>query len=77
MEQAKEYRYTIREDRLKTEEGTVYTGYGIEIWEAGIRIQSVPDIFLHISDAEELAALCNQLQLEPIHFMEVAEDRLP
>lgn len=77
MEQTARYRYTIRKDSLQTEEGIAYTGYGIEIWEAGIRIQSVPDIFLHISDAEELAALCNQLQLEPIHFMEVAEDRLP
>ncbi len=77
MEQPQEYRYTVREDRLKTEEGINYTGYGIEIWEAGRRIQSVPDIFLHISNAEELADLCNRLQLNPIHFREVAEDRLP
>ena len=77
MEQTKEYRYTIREDRLKTEEGAIYTGYGIEIWKAGKRIQSVPDIFLHIFDAEALAELCNRLQLDPIHFREVAEDSLP
>ena len=77
MEQTKEYRYTIREDRLKTEEGDYYTGYGIEIWEAGERIQSVPDIFLPIYDAEALADLCNRLQLAPIHFREVAEDYLP
>ncbi len=77
MEQTKEYRYTIREDRLKTEEENVYTGYGIEIWETEKRIQSVPDIFLHIYDAEALAELCNRLQLDPIHFKEVAEDCLP
>ena len=71
------YLYTVREDHLKTEEGDHYTVYGIEIWEAGERIQSVPDIFLHIYDVEALAALCNRLQLDPIHFREVAEDYLP
>lgn len=77
MEQLQEYRYTVRKDHLKTEEGIHYTGYGIEIWQARKRIQSVPDIFLHIYDAEALADLCNRLQLDPIHFREVAEDRLP
>lgn len=76
MEQTQEYRYTTRKDQLITEDGTHYTGYGIEIWSAGKRIQSVPDIFLHNSDAEKLARLCNQLRLDPIHFMEVAEDWL-
>ncbi len=76
MEQTPKYRYTIRKDRLTAEDGSLYTGYGIEIWEAGRRIKSVPDIFLHISDAEELAELCNRLGLDPIHFSEVVENQL-
>ena len=58
-------------------EGDQYIGYGIEIWKAGERIQSVPDIFLHIYDAKTLADLCNRIQLDPIHFSDVVEDCLP
>ena len=71
------YQYTVREDYIKTKEGDQYIGYGIEIWKAGERIQSVPDIFLHIYDAKTLADLCNRIQLDPIHFSDVVEDCLP
>ena len=77
MKQTYEYRYTLRKDRLTGKDGSSYIGYGIEAWKAGERIESVPDIFLQISDTERLIELCNQLQLSPTQLREVVEDRLP
>ncbi len=77
MKQTYKYRYTLRKDRFTGEDGSNYIGYGIEAWKAGERIESVPNIFLHISDAEKLTELCNRLQLSPTQLREVVEDRLP
>lgn len=71
--------YRLRSDKKVDEEegtGTVYTVYGIEVWEKGRCIQSIEDVFLDLHSAEEFVLLCNQLKLNRVHLMDAVMDAL-
>ena len=65
--------YKIREDTIFDDSGTLVTVYGLDILDHGI---SIPDIFTSRSAAEAFIKLCNQLDISPVHIMEVIEDIL-
>lgn len=76
MNNSNKWIYKIRADTISSESGKKYIVYGIELWSYGKRILSIPDVFLSFFKAENLINLCNTLQLDPIHIMEVLEDFL-
>ena len=53
--------------------GNSHTVYGIETINKTI---SVPDIFTDESTASHFVALCNELDLSPIHIHDVIDDLL-
>lgn len=74
------YTYRVREDLLYDDRGRLHTVYGIEVLEEPsgrlLTEYTVSDLFTERERAEALTALCNELELEPVHLMDVAEDAL-
>ena len=73
-----QYHYRTRTDRYTDEDDTIILVYGIEVYEndATAPIMVLKDVFTRQSQAEELAELCNRLELDPIHLTDVVEDLL-
>ncbi len=70
------YTYKVRVDIKHDEDGRVHTVYGIDLLCNDDIVKSLPDIFFDRSRAEQLAELCNSLDLSPLHLEDVAEDAL-
>ena len=69
--------YTNRESFYAEGVGT-FTAYGIGVREndpcSGKTLNYIPNVFLDRQKAERLAAMCNHLKLDPLHFFDVVED---
>ena len=79
----RKYHYQIRKDvKVLEEEAREYIAYGIEAKELcangaeGTVVACVEDIFLEEEAARALADLCNELELDPLHLYDVAEDAI-
>lgn len=72
------YTYQIREDLFCDEDGTLVPIYGIEVFSPSspTPLFSYSDLFTRRHQAEELIALCNRLELDPVHLIDVIEDAL-
>ena len=70
------YKYVIRQDVVADEEGTEYTVWGVDLFENGALLESVPDVFFEREKAEYYIGLFNELELDPIHLYDVIEDIL-
>ncbi len=67
-----EYQLVTAEKSLN---GQNYVCYGIRLICAGTEV-TVEDLSLDREEVEELVALCNRLELSPVHFRDVIEDFL-
>lgn len=69
--------YTVKES-FYTEEAGAFTAYGIGVCEnnqcSRKTLRYIPNVFLDQQKAERLAAMCNYLNLDPLHFFDVVED---
>ena len=65
--------YQVTQDLFSDENDQTYTAFGIEYPEEDLYI---PDVFLDRERAEEFVALCNKLDLNPLHIFDVLEDIL-
>lgn len=72
------YCYKVMEQQAYNEYIGTFTTYGIGVWES-----SRPECLLRVADvttdrveAENLAQLCNEAGLEPIHLADVVENFL-
>lgn len=66
------------EELLYSEEIGSFTAYGIGACEKNEcekkKLIYISNIFLEKQKAEQLAAMCNRLQLSPLHLRNVVED---
>ncbi len=62
--------------RIIEENGARSAEYGIVLLENGAEVMRVPKICDSRRDIEALAALLNELQIEPCHFEDIIEDYL-
>lgn len=68
------YEYELTKWRYIAE-GKFHTGYGIALKGNGIYdAVYISDITANREKAEKIIALCNELQLSPIHLQEVVDD---
>lgn len=68
------YEYELTKGRYIIE-GKFHTGYGIALKASGIYdAVCFSDITTNREKAEKIIALCNELQLSPIHLQEVVCD---
>lgn len=65
--------YKVTQDLVTNENDQTYTAFGIEYPEEDLYI---PDVFFDRERAEEFVALCNKLDLNPLHIFDVLEDIL-
>lgn len=71
------YSYCLRTDTISDELGQAYSVYGVEaISHQGEVLQSFPDIFFNLEKAKSFVELCNNEDLELIHFADVIENVL-
>ena len=70
------YKYVIRQDVVADEEGTEYTVWGVDLFENGTLLESVPDVFFEREKADYYIGLFNELELDPVHLYDVIEDIL-
>lgn len=70
------YTYMVRVDIIHDEDNCAHTVYGIDLFADKEIVQSLPDIFFERQKAKELVALCNALDLSPLHLIDVAEDAI-
>ena len=72
------YRYQIRTDHRTDEDGIAIAVYGIEVYQdtSTEPMTVLKDLFTRRSQVEELADLCNRLELDPVHLTDVVEDML-
>ncbi|MCD8026413.1 MAG: DUF6514 family protein [Clostridiales bacterium] len=52
------------------------SGYGIDVFDNTALIKSIDNFTDSKSDAEKIADLCNELQVEPCHLEDIIEDYL-
>ena len=69
-------RWGMKSYRIIEEKGATRAEYGIILLENGTEAMRVPKISENRRDIEKLAALLNELQIEPCHFEDVVEDYL-
>ncbi len=72
-----EYKYSICSGIYRLE-GKAHIGYGISVTDidSNGEIAKIEDISTSKEDIEKLVALCNSLQLSPLHIQDVIEDFL-
>ena len=74
------YRYLPIKERLYMDEIGEYISFGIRVIQdtdsEKAEILYVSDVSLDFDFVNQLTELCNTLQLEPIHLLDVIEDRL-
>lgn len=68
--------YKVSQNEIYDEDGKAHTVYGIEAWSSDTCVKSVTDIFFDRQKAENMAALCNRLEVSSVHLTDVAEDAL-
>ena len=64
------YFYHVAETKVMDERGVLHARYGLAA------TASMPDMFAERERAEQLARLCNELELSIIHFPDVVEDAI-
>lgn len=67
-------KYYIIKDSFLSENGEIYITYGIELREKKRVIKRISDISMSKRKIKNLCKLCNRLNLDEIHFADVAED---
>lgn len=65
--------FAVFEEMIKDDDCGSYVTYGIEYLGQEERV-AVSDISLDKDEVQSLADLCNELELDPIHLLDVAED---
>ena len=65
--------YELFEEEIVSQELGKYTAYGITYKKDNDRV-TISDLSLDKDKANELVCLCNQLNLEPVHLYDAAED---
>ncbi len=69
--------YRLRKDVIADETGKKYLVFGIEVVDCfSTLVQSIPDVFFSLEEAENFIHLCNAEGLEPIHLINVIEDAI-
>ncbi len=72
--------YEIFDERLNKPDIGEYTAYGVLIYRTAAKekalIAKISDVTTDLERAEKLILLCNNEQVEPIHFNDVMEDVL-
>ena len=68
--------YKTVEEHLYREDIGAYASYGIEAVCGEKRVAYVSDISPDIRLTTHLSFLCNALELDPIHLLDVAEDAI-
>lgn len=66
-------KYKIRTETILDDCGIPHTVYGIEMISQNV---SISDVFTDESAASRFVALCNDLDLSPIHLRDVIDDLL-
>ncbi len=67
--------YKLSEESFESDDGDSYISFGvIAESDKGKIIASVLDLSTERSEVERLISLCNELELDPIHLNDVAED---
>lgn len=76
------YCYNVFEEKLFNTDLGVYISYGINVEESTNTVEN-PKFILSLSDvsvtkeiAENIAKLCNKIQLSPIHLRDVVYDTI-
>lgn len=71
--------YTVKESLYREEVGS-FTAYGIGVCENNPckreTLEYIPDVFLDKQKAERFVVMCNRLQLDPLHLLDVVEDAI-
>lgn len=70
------YRYVPVQEPLKDEDGNGYVSYGISIRSVEDELAFVSDISTDFDKVRQLADLCTEQELDPIHLNDVIEDFL-
>ncbi len=71
------FRYLPFKETLYSNETGGYTSFGIKaIDENGLEVLSMSDVSLDPNFVSKLCFLCTELDLSPIHLMDVIEDHL-
>ncbi len=74
------YSYEIFDEKLNKTDIGEYTTYGVAIYRTVKKrkelITKIFDVTTDLERAKNLVMLCNNEQLEPIHFNDVIEDEL-
>ncbi len=69
-------RYYVTEDLMFLEDVGEYKSYGIELREGERVLERIRDIDIRREGVEALCAICNSLELLPIHLRDVVDDYL-
>lgn len=51
-----------------------YVSYGIVAYQGGVEVARISDVSVEGDSVKELARLCNEYQVSPIHLWDVVED---
>lgn len=73
------YYYTTFEGILQEDEIGQYTTHGIRAVYTSDRatvVSSVSDVSVDYDEAKKIADMCNELELEPVHLLDVVEDMI-
>lgn len=71
-----EYSYSVVKERIFSDTLGEYTAYGIRVTHNGTDVDLISDISTDPKKADQLAKLCTDGQLDPIHIPDVIEDFL-
>lgn len=66
-----DYLYIAEKENNKT-----HTTYGIKVYENNKVIKTIPGVFLDKTEALKFVAVCNRIQLSPVHLENFIEDNL-
>lgn len=73
-------RYYYVKEKLHNPEIGNYTSYAISAYEhhnnKQTRIAYISDVFLNEPDARKFVHMCNTMDLEPVHLLEVIEEAI-
>lgn len=69
-------KYCKRKDCVCDEDGVAHTVYGVDVYDEGRHLRSIPDIFLDEGRMDRLIEKFNELQLLPEHIDDVIENEI-
>lgn len=73
------YEYRLRAEEIAGSGREIHTGYGVELWKLGERVELIRyarDVFCDMVEAQRFVDLCNSLSISPLHFDDVIEDAI-